>query len=154
MSSTVLFPHFPMYDFYIASRYRNKDSVLELTQRIRAQGYSVYCFVESAPTIEHLGPVDGDAQEAMQKFEALDWRTDRRVREVFEADINAIHASRSVILLLPAGKSAHVEAGIAYGLGKPLILIGEQKETESLYLIFNQVHHSIITFLTSLPKKM
>ena len=46
MSSTVLFPHFPMYDFYIASRYRNKDSVLELTQRIRAQGYSVYCFVE------------------------------------------------------------------------------------------------------------
>lgn len=54
---------------------------------------------------------------------------------------------------MPAGKSAHIEAGIAYGLGKKLVLIGEQKKTESHYLIFDEFYKSIDDFLTSLNCK-
>jgi hypothetical protein len=55
-----------------------------------------------------------------------------------------------LILLLPAGKSAHIEAGVAYGMGKKLILVGEQKETESLYLIFDECYNSVDEFIQSL----
>ena len=41
--------------------------------------------------------------------------------------------------MLPAGKSAHIEAGIAYGLGKKCYAIGEYDVTDSLYLIFDKI---------------
>jgi len=53
-------------------------------------------------------------------------------------------------MLLPAGKSAHIEAGIAYGMGKKCILIGEQKEAESLYLIFDKYYSTIDAFIESI----
>ena len=40
------------------------------------------------------------------------------------------------MLVLPAGKSGHIEAGVAYGLGKKCYAIGEYDATDSLYNIF------------------
>ena len=40
---------------------------------------------------------------------------------------------------LPAGKAAHIEAGIAYGLGKKCYAIGEYEATDTLYNIFEQI---------------
>jgi hypothetical protein len=41
------------------------------------------------------------------------------------------------LLVLPAGKSGHIEAGIAYGMGKKCYAIGEFDATDSLYNIFD-----------------
>lgn len=41
--------------------------------------------------------------------------------------------------MLPAGKSAHIEAGVAYGLGKKCYAVGEYDTTDSLYLIFDKI---------------
>ena len=38
-----------------------------------------------------------------------------------------------------AGKSGHIEAGIAYGMGKKCYAIGEFDATDSLYNIFEQI---------------
>lgn len=35
--------------------------------------------------------------------------------------------------------SAHIEAGVAYGLGKKCYAIGEYEATDSLYLIFDRI---------------
>lgn len=43
------------------------------------------------------------------------------------------------MLVLPAGKAAHIEAGIAYGLGKKCYAIGEYEATDTLYNIFEQI---------------
>ena len=43
------------------------------------------------------------------------------------------------MLVLPAGKSGHIEAGIAYGLGKKCYAIGEFDATDSLYNIFDDI---------------
>ena len=56
-----------------------------------------------------------------------------------------------IILLLPAGKTSHIEAGIGYGLDKKMILIGEP-ETEPHYLIFDKWHKTIEEFLADLKK--
>ena len=71
---------------------------------------------------------------------------------MFDADMEGIQNSETLILLLPAGKSAHLEAGYAYGLGKTCILIGVQIETESNYLLFNQSYKTIDEFLNSLEE--
>lgn len=129
------------YNYFIASRFRNKESVLDLTEKLRAKGRTVYCFVEDYD--DNQSP-----EEYMQKFENIpDWREDQSVKDMFEKDMNALKYSDALILLLPAGKSAHVEAGAAYGMGKKCIVIGEQKEAESLYLIFNESYNSVEEFL-------
>jgi len=137
------------YDYFVASQYRNQTAVLDLVNRIRGCNRSVYCFFESDGAL--FGATrNEDPEVVMREFESLsDWRSNAAVRSIFEADMNALRDSDNVILLLPAGKSSHVEAGIAYGLGKNLILIGDQQETESLYLIFHEVFLSVEEFAAS-----
>jgi hypothetical protein len=139
------------YEYFIASRYRNKDAVLKLASRLKDLGKSYYCFIESQASIKHVGTIDANPENSMANFEKIsDWRNNPGVREVFDSDMNALKESEKIIVLLPAGKSVHIEAGVAYGLGKKLILIGEQKETESLYLIFNEFYSTIEDFIKSL----
>lgn len=135
------------YDYFVASRWRNRDNVLSLVKELRDKGKSVYCFLDAPQSVHRL---EEDPEKAMQDFEALDWKSDTYVREVFEKDMAAEKSADNFILLLPAGKSAHIEAGVAYGLGKHTILIGEQKEAESLYLVFNEHFLSSNDFLNSL----
>ena len=111
------------YDYFIACRWRNRDNVLDLAGKLRAQGKSVYtCFDNE----QSLADKEKDPEIAMQEFEAIqDWESNENVKKIFEADMNALRNSEALILLLPAGKSAHIEAGAAYGTGKKCILIGE-----------------------------
>ncbi len=136
------------YDYFIAARYRNKEQALELAKRIRSIDKSVYCFVESEASKEHVGSVEADGEAAMAEFESIEnWRTDAAVREIFETDMAALRASDTVVVLLPVGNSGNVEAGVSYGLGKRTIAIGEQKEAESLYLIFEEIYPDIDSFI-------
>lgn len=139
------------FDYFIASRYRNKAIVLSLTASLRKKGKKVYCFIESSTSIKNVGKIEDDAEEAIKKFEAIpNWRNNKKVREIFDTDMEALKNSDNLILLLPSGKSAHIEAGVAYGMGKNCIVIGKQKETESLYLIFNQHFSSTNDFIESI----
>ena len=47
--------------------------------------------------------------------------------------------SNNLLLVLPAGKAAHMEAGIAYGMGKKCYAIGEYEATDTLYNIFEEI---------------
>jgi hypothetical protein len=141
------------YQYTIISRWRNREGVEELTNKIRQKGKTVYSFIEGDGSEHELKDSEQKyhPEEFMKKYESIpDWKNDPAVREIFEIDLEAMKNAETVILLLPAGKSAHIEAGIAYGTGKKLILIGEQKETESLYLIFNEFYNSIDEFIKSI----
>ncbi len=135
------------YQYFIASRWRNRDQVLELAQKLRKKGKIVYCFLE-APHAAHR--IKSDPNEDMKLFEKRNWQKDPYVKDVFENDMEAEKDSETLIMLLPAGKSAHIEAGAAYGMEKKCILIGEQKEAESLYLIFDEYYSNIESFIASL----
>ena len=137
----------PHYDFFISGRWRNRDNVLSLTRKIREKGYRVYCFLE---TEHNAHRVNNDPEEDMRNFEKLEWREDPYVKKVFESDMAGEKNSDVFVMLLPVGKSCHIEAGVAYGLGKKCILIGEQKEAESLYLIFNEIHSTVEDFLETI----
>lgn len=135
------------YDYFVASRWRNRNSVFSLVNAIRAKGKSVYNFMEDDP---YHSSTD-DPEEVMKAFEATeDWENTQMIKDIFTKDMTALKASDAVILLLPAGKSAHIEIGSAYGMKKRTILIGEQKEAESLYLIFDEMYPTTEAFIDSL----
>jgi hypothetical protein len=137
------------YDYFISSRWRNRDSVLELTQKLRALGKTVYCFFEGHESID---PAHHDAEKYIGEFEALDWKTDPYVQQMFEKDMTAEKNSEIFILLLPAGISAHIEAGAAYGMGKKCIVVGPVEKTESLYRIFGEHYEGIDEFIGSISQ--
>lgn len=132
------------YNYFVSGRWRNRDNVLDLTYKIREKGFTVYCFLEAPHSIDRK---DDDPEKSMQEFEKLDWRNDPYVKEVFQNDMDGEKNSDAFIMLQPAGKSCHIEAGVAYGLGKKCILIGKQKEAESLYLIFTEHYDTVDDFL-------
>lgn len=53
--------------------------------------------------------------------------------------MNGERSSKNLLLVLPAGKAAHIESGIAYGLGKKCYAIGEYEATDTLYNIFEEI---------------
>lgn len=141
------------YQYMVVSRWRNRESVEDLVSKLRAKGKSVYSFIEGDGTQYELKNSEQNhtPEDFMKIFESIpNWQNDPSVRQIFDIDMNALRNSETVILLLPGGKSAHIEAGAAYGLGKKLIVIGEQKETESLYLIFNEFYNTVDEFINSI----
>lgn len=137
------------YEYFISSRWRNRDSVVELTNKIRGKGKVVYSFLEDKQ--DSFASVDDDPEKVMSEYESnANWQKDPNVKFLFDKDLNALKESEILLMLLPVGKSCHIEAGIAYGMGKRCILIGEQKEAESLYLIFSEFFPDIDSFIESL----
>jgi nucleoside 2-deoxyribosyltransferase len=128
------------YQYFIASSSRNKDRIIELTDKLRKKGKTVYSFIETNP-LEKL---------ISEEIDVKDWRNSEMNKFIFEKDMEPLKESETLILLLPAGKSGHIEAGVAYGLGRKCIFIGEPEETDSLYLIFEEDYPNIDTFITNL----
>lgn len=134
--------------YFIASRWRNRAILDPLVERIRAAGHDAYYFVEKTVT-KHAR--DLEPEEYMKKYEAIkNWREDPYCKEIYEQDLGGLKQCETLLLVLPAGKSAHMEAGIAHGLGKRTILVGPVEETESLYLAFDEWYPSIEEFVESL----
>jgi len=80
----------------------------------------------------------GDPEQFMQQTEALA-QDDPLIRRIFEADLAAQRAAACFLLVLPAGIAAHIETGIAFGMGKPCYAIGRPDKTETLYCVLDQI---------------
>jgi len=134
-----------MTDYTILAKFRNKEQCEYLVKELEKRGKTCYNFC-AKPADPH-NP-DGHPKDQMKAFESVkNFFEDAYFREVFEADLSGLKNANTVIVLLPAGNSVHIEAGIAYGLGKKLILIGEPEKPDSLYLIFNERYKTIGDFL-------
>lgn len=77
-------------------------------------------------------------EEKQREFESLNLKSDA-VLNLFKTDLEGEKSSKNLLLVLPAGKAAHIESGIAYGLGKKCYAIGEYEATDSLYNIFEKI---------------
>ena len=122
------------YEFFIAGRARNKESILQICDLFDKYNISYYCFLK---------------KEKQKEFESLNLKSEI-VLNLFNNDLEGEKNSKNLLLVLPAGKAAHIEAGIAYGLGKKCYAIGEYEQTDTLYNIFENIFestHELETFL-------
>ena len=126
------------YDFFIAGKTRNKDNILSVCDLFDKYNISYYCFLKNDETMNSYGTDAQTQEEKMAEFEKLGLKSDT-VLKIFHEDLDNEKASKNFLLVLPAGKSGHIEAGIAYGMGKKCYAIGEFDATDSLYNIFENI---------------
>lgn len=125
------------YDFFIAGRARNKENILKICDIFDKYKISYYCFLKNEEDWGY-GNNNQTPEEKQKEFETLELKSDI-VLNLFHNDLEGEKNSNNLLLILPAGKAAHIEAGIAYGLGKKCYAIGEYEATDTLYNIFEKI---------------
>lgn len=131
---------------YLASSWRNGLQPAILAA-LRAAGHEVYDFRNPAPGNSGFGWKGIDDEWLTWTPEQFRQALDHPVaRAGFRLDMDALRACDACVLLLPCGRSAHLELGWAAGAGKvTAALMLEPSEPELMYSMLGAV-------CTSLPE--
>jgi len=119
---------------YVASSWKNPLQP-EIVAALRAAGHHVYDFRNPRPGDHgfHWSEID----PYYRSWTPADYRralAHPLAQASFESDSAAIDWADLCVLVLPCGRSAHLEAGYCVGAGKPLfILMLENQERELMY---------------------
>jgi len=95
--------------FYIASGFKNKDSVRYVSEKMKNKG--------------HFHTYDWTKNERASTIEEL--------KEIGQNEKNAVTEADFIVVLLPAGKGSHIELGIALGHGKKVYLYSPTEEVNN-----------------------
>jgi len=132
----------------VIGRVRNSENITRLVEGIKAKGFSCYNFLSKPATPD---TPDLPWEEQMEILESHpDFWNDPVHRDHFETDMTGLKNADTIVMLLPAGLAAHMEAGASYGLGKKMVLIGEVEKPETLYLMFGERYPDIESFLKTI----
>ncbi len=108
---------------YIASSWRNATGVRVLAPALRAAGHEVYAFCEERAGHYAMSPnalAEIDPSRRMTSREAL---ATAHAQQAFAADKGGLDWADTCVLLLPSGRSSHLEAGYTVGQGKDLFIL-------------------------------
>jgi hypothetical protein len=139
---------------YLASSWRNKHQA-EVLQKLRNAGHEVYDF-------KHPRPEDDGFSWTEVDPDWLEWDGDRFrtalkhpiAERGFANDWNAMLWANACVLLLPCGRSAHIEAGYFVGARKLLIiLMMGSNEPELMYKMASHVCLSIEEVINQLASE-
>ena len=125
---------------YVASSWRNYRQ-LEVVEILRGQGHEVYDFRNPNPGNIgfHWSQIDSD----WKSWTSEDYRqalNRPRAQSGFYNDLDAMKWADIFVLVLPCGRSAHLEAGWAIGQGKPVcILLDDESEPELMYKLADRL---------------
>jgi hypothetical protein len=126
-----------MARIYLASSWRNQAQQL-IVSELRAAGHEVYDFKNPAPgnigfSWRQCG-MYGDERE-LDAAQTLALLNHPVAQAGFKLDHDAMEWADTFVMLLPCGRSAHLELGWACGAGKrTMILQPERQEPELMYL--------------------
>ncbi|GAJ21405.1 unnamed protein product [marine sediment metagenome] len=111
---------------YIASSWKNQVKVLALAKRLEVEGFEVdaFCRATNKRYAFHWSEFVDDEFD-LTKYDAIDFLDDPKVQRAFKEDKKWLDWSDTVIMLMPCGRSSHIEAGYAKGQGKLLYIYGE-----------------------------
>lgn len=104
---------------YIASSWKNEGLALDLAGYLRELGHEVDCFADTSTGryVFHFSEIDSRDQ-----LDVINFLCDTRSLKAFEEDKKWLDWCECCVLLLPAGKSSHLEAGYIVGQEKKLII--------------------------------
>lgn len=106
---------------YVASSWRNEYFSAAIA-RFRAEGFEVYDFTNPPEqTAFQWSEIDPNFETWSVTEQAAALRHPTAV-EGYWSDMKALRDAHAVVLVLPCGRSAHLEAGYAVGQGKPVFI--------------------------------
>ncbi|KKK86420.1 hypothetical protein LCGC14_2763450, partial [marine sediment metagenome] len=104
-----------MRKLYLIGSLRNPE-VPVVSESIRALGFDVFDDWHAAGELADTAWRDYELTRGHTYAEAL---RGYAARHVFDFDMGHLNAADAAVLLLPAGKSGHMELGYVLGQGKP-----------------------------------
>ena len=125
---------------YLASSWRNKQQP-EVLAMLRAEGHEVYDFRNPAPGNVGFGWQQTGYNMHDMALYARHITRNPAALAGFKLDKDALHWCDTCVLLLPCGRSAHLEAGYAMGQGKQtfVVLSKDGFEPELMYLLGDNI---------------
>jgi len=139
---------------YVASSWRN-DYQPMVVEALRDAGFDVYDFKHPAPGNDgfHWSEIDPDwkgwtpeqLREHLNHEIAIDG---------FDMDYQAMNECDACVLVLPSGRSSHLEAGWFTGKGRPTAVLLSDGEPELMYLLADRVCvtvEEVVAFLRGAP---
>ena len=136
---------------YVASSWRNAGQP-SVVNALRCDGHQVYDFREPAPGLGGFAwsDIDPDWQNwsPAQMAQALKHPI---ARQGFALDMAALALCDACVLVMPCGRSAHLELGYAVGAGKwTAVLQEESAEPELMYAMCSLITTSLNELRASL----
>lgn len=116
---------------YIATSWRLENIAKMLAAKLREEGHEVDCFCD-ASTGRYVFSWDEipELKANPEAYDAIDMMKDPRTQHAFKEDKGFIDWSEAVVMIMPCGRSAHLEAGYAKGCGKKFFIWGEFQKGE------------------------
>jgi hypothetical protein len=138
---------------YLASSWKNESLVMWWAEKLRALGYPLdaFCNAAGGRLVFHFSEI-GDPSG----LDAINFLEDERSQKAFAEDKKWLDWADVCLLILPAGKSSHLEAGYAVGSGKKLIIWQEnfpKGEFDVMYGFADLItdsEHNVMEFLDRL----
>ena len=134
---------------YVATSWRNEVQPA-VVKALQAEGHEVYDFRNPAPGDNgfHWSEIDPGWKDwnPIQFAVALDHPI---AVAGFNTDMNALKDADACVLVMPCGRSAHLEMGYAVGAGKLTVILTSDGEPELMYKMADYLAHSIedMTFI-------
>ena len=141
-----------MAKIYLASSWRNEQQS-GIVKILRDEGHKVYDFKN--PPNGNSGFSWSELDINWQSWTAEEYRnkllTHPRAAQGYMSDMRAMEWADTCVLLLPCGRSAHLEAGWFAGRGKRcIILTKDGEEPELMALMTNSICISVEELLEKL----
>lgn len=129
---------------YLASSWRNERQP-EIVAALRAAGHDVYDFRNPRPGEKGFGWSSIDPEWLTWPPEKFRAALEHPIAKAgFDSDMEALRLCRVCVLLLPCGRSAHLELGWASGARKiTSVLMLEPSEPELMYSMVDDISTSV-----------
>ena len=120
-----------MIKIYIASSWKNSTRVIELADKLEKEGFEVdaFCRTSSIRHAFHWSDMV-DNKSDLKKYDAIEMLNKDIVIKAFEQDKKWLDWANIIIMLMPCGRSSHMEGGYGVGSGKRLYMYGEFNKGE------------------------
>lgn len=142
-----------MAKIYVASSWRNVYQPV-VVQILRTKGHHVYDFRNPAPNVGGFSWAEIDPN--WQHWSASDFREALNhdvARNGFRYDFDGMAGADLCVLVLPCGRSAHLEAGWFMGKGKPVVVLAPERiEPELMYMLASHTNPIVLGFKEMLDK--
>lgn len=138
---------------YVASSWRNEIQP-KVVETLRSVGHEVYDFKN--PKDGNTGfrwlDIDSDWQKwTPEKFREF---LDHPIAQLgFMSDYDAMLRSDAGVLVMPCGRSAHLEAGYFVGANKPLYILLSSGEPELMYNMATDICVSLDELVRTIPHR-
>ena len=140
---------------YVASSWRNTIQP-EVVRLLRSAGFRVYDFKDPANDKGAFkwSDLGIERPEDWPPERCIEFLSHPRAEEGFRQDFDAMLASDACVLVLPAGRSANLEAGWFVGAGRPLVVLKDHGNPDLMYKMATRVVATVGAIVPALTEAL